>query len=37
MEPLKECDGYVKRQGSNWGGCKKQECVFWCKECPACE
>ena len=35
MTPLKECDSYVKRQGSNWDTCKDQECVFWCLECSA--
>lgn len=35
MRQLKECDGYIKRQGSNWDSCKDQECVFWCMECPA--
>lgn len=33
--PLKECDGYIKRKGSNWKSCEGQECVFWCRECPA--
>lgn len=35
MRPLKHCDGYIKRIGSNKESCKDQECVFWCNDCPA--
>lgn len=33
-QPLKECEGYVKRKGI-YNGCKNHECIFWCLECPA--
>lgn len=34
MRPLKDCDGYIKRESKNHDYCKGQECVFWCMECP---
>ena len=33
--PLKCCDKYEKKYGKNWEGCKTQECIFWCSDCPA--
>lgn len=35
MRPLKTCEEYKKRQGHNYESCEGQECVFWCRECPA--
>lgn len=33
MEPLRNCDKYVKRVGER-DNCKGKECAFWCLECP---
>lgn len=35
MKPLKKCNGYIKRIGTNYPKCKDYECIFWCSECSA--